>query len=136
MAGEGNNRTILVVEDEKLLLDAILRKLTKLGFQVEGSTSAEGALNYLKSGEVPDAIWLDYYLGDMNGFEFMSKLKEDDKWQKIPVFVVSNSASEKKKTNMLALGIKKYLLKAEYKLEDIAKIITEFLDGNENYVKQ
>jgi CheY-like chemotaxis protein len=126
---EGKTIKIMIVEDEELLMQAISKKLGLLGFETISCTSAEQALGYLKDlTELPDAIWLDYYLGDMNGFEFMGKLKDNQAWAGIPVFVVSNSASEQKKSSMLALGAKKYLLKAEYKLEDIANIIKDFVE--------
>ena len=115
---------IMVVEDEELLIQVIGRKLTKMGFEVISFTSAHQALDYLGNfGELPDAIWLDYYLGDMNGLDFMNALKKNPNWSKIPVFVVSNSASDEKKRSMLALGVKDYFLKAKYRLDEIADAI-------------
>lgn len=129
---ESKSYSIMVVEDEELLLRAISRKLSSLGHQAITCTSSRQAIDYLKNLEkAPDAIWLDYYLGDMNGLEFMSELKKNDSWSKIPVFVISNSASAQKKKAMLALGAKNYLLKAEYKLDDIVKMISEFLSKRE-----
>jgi CheY-like chemotaxis protein len=90
--------------------------------------SGEQALDYLGNLlELPDVIWLDYHLQKMNGLDFLKKVKENKKWQKIPVVIVSNSASEEKVHSMLALGAKKYVLKAEYRLDDIIKIVKEFL---------
>ena len=45
--------------------------------------------------------------------------------RKIPVLVVSNSASPDKVHRMLALGAKKYMLKAESRLDDLVKIVDE-----------
>ena len=55
----------------------------------------------------------------------MSKLKQEPKWAGIPVVVVSNSASADKVSQMLALGVKKYLLKAESRLEDLVNVMDE-----------
>jgi DNA-binding response OmpR family regulator len=127
---------IMVIEDEGLLLKAIQMKLSNFNVEVFAYTNAKDALNHLKSGEnLPDAIWLDYYLQDMNGLEFVNELKKLDNVKETPIVVVSNSASDEKTKNMLALGVKKYLLKAQYKLEDIAKIIIEIIEsegGGEN----
>lgn len=118
--------TIMVVEDEKLLLHAIQKKLEKSGKFVIPCSSADQAFEVLKSGEkLPDIIWLDYYLQDTNGLEFMSKLKQEPKWAGIPVVVVSNSASADKVSQMMALGVRKYLLKAESKLEDLVDVMDE-----------
>ena len=125
---EEKTHSIMVIEDEELLLRAISKKLTSEGHQAITCTSSRQAIDYLKNLEIlPDAIWLDYYLGDMNGLEFMNELKKNEVWSKIPVFVVSNSASAQKKNAMLALGAKDYLLKAEYKLDEIIKKISKYL---------
>src|SRR3990167_7142388 len=108
-----NNLKVLVVEDELLLLEAIGDKLHKEGIEAVLSSSGDKAIEYLNSGAVlPDAIWLDYYLKDMNGLAFMDRVRQNPKWQDIPVLVVSNSANNEKVKTMLALGVKKYLLKA------------------------
>lgn len=118
--------TVLAVEDEELLLRAIEMKLTKAGKRVIGCPSAEFALEKLSEmSRPPDVIWLDYYLKDMNGLQFMYKLKENPAWAHIPVVVVSNSASPDKVSQMLALGVKKYFLKAESKLEDLVTLMDE-----------
>lgn len=125
------NPTIMVVEDETLLLQAITKKLKLSGMDVLSCASGQQAVDYLKNlEELPDAVWLDYYLKDMNGLAFMQELKQDPVWGTIPVIVVSNSASPDKVHNMLALGAKKYILKAEYRLDEIIAMIREFLlDG-------
>jgi CheY-like chemotaxis protein len=122
------NPTVMVVEDENLLLQAITKKLKLTGIDVLSCSSGTQALDYLKSlDELPDAVWLDYYLKDMNGLAFMQRLRTDPKWSNIPVLVVSNSASPEKVHNMLALGAKKYILKAEYRLDEIITMIRDFI---------
>lgn len=119
---------IMVVEDEPMLLNAISLKLTKLDLGVVLCSSGQQALSSLASElTLPDIIWLDYYLEDMNGLDFITRIKQQPLWQNIPVIVVSNSASDTKVKNMLALGVNKYLLKAEYRLEEIVAIIEEIL---------
>lgn len=120
----------MVVEDETLLLQAITKKLKLSNLDVISCASGQQALDYLDSlDELPDAVWLDYYLKDMNGLAFMQTVKENPKWSQIPVVVVSNSASPEKVTNMLALGAKKYILKAEYRLDEIIKMMLEMIDS-------
>jgi CheY-like chemotaxis protein len=121
--------SILVIEDETLLLQAITKKLKLSGIDVLSCTTGQQAIDYLNNLEtLPDAVWLDYYLKDMNGLAFMQQLKASSKWSDIPVIVVSNSAGPEKVHNMLALGAKKYILKAEYPLMDIIEIMHEFVE--------
>lgn len=120
--------TIMVVEDETLLLQAITKKLKLSGLDVVSCASGQQAIDYLNNLDLlPDAVWLDYYLKDMNGLAFMQAIKENSKWQHIPVVVVSNSASPEKVHNMLALGAKKYILKAEYRLDEIITMMQDLI---------
>jgi CheY-like chemotaxis protein len=123
--------TVMIVEDESLLLQAISKKLELNGISTISCSSGNQAIDYLSNiGQLPDAIWLDYKLRDMDGVEFMEKLKIDEKFTKIPVIVVSNSASEDKVNSMMALGAKKYLLKAAYRLDELIPIVKQFIDKN------
>jgi two-component system, chemotaxis family, chemotaxis protein CheY len=119
--------TILVIEDENLLLQAITKKLTLSGLNPVSSTSGEQAIDYLNNlPQLPDAIWLDYHLKGMDGLTFLKEIKANPKWANIPVVVVSNSASPDKVHNMLALGANEYLLKAEYRLDQIIETVKKF----------
>src|SRR5258708_16078627 len=130
------NPTIMVVEDETLLLQAISKKIKISNMDVLSCSSGKQAIDYLSSlDEMPDAVWLDYYLKDMNGLAFMQLLKANPKWENIPVLVVSNSASPDKVSTMLGLGAKKYILKAEYRLDEIITIIKDFINNEKTTVK-
>ncbi|EKD48354.1 MAG: hypothetical protein ACD_65C00004G0002 [uncultured bacterium] len=123
--------TIMVVEDESILLQAISEKMKMEGVETITCTSAEQALDYLGNLETPpDAIWLDYYLegGGLNGLGFLEELKKNETWAKIPVLVVSNTASSEKVNKMTALGIVDYFVKAENDLGDLVKQAKKIVD--------
>jgi len=144
-----NKKTILVIEDERSLLKAIKLKLEKSNFQVITSRSVERAfttpiknvtisnvrvaLEHLEELERVDAIWLDHdLLGDEDGLDFVTKFKANGgKWSKVPIFVVSNTASSDLVKTYAKLGVNKYYVKAEYRLENIIKDITLSL-GNKD----
>ena len=58
---------------------------------------------------------------------FMEEVKKNENWKKIPVLVVSNSASPEKVQNMLSLGASRYILKAEHRLDEIVRIVRSLL---------
>lgn len=125
--------TIMVVEDEDLLLTAISRKLNRYDINVIPCKGGKEGIEILsKLEKLPNAIWLDYYLKDMNGLEFMNALKQNDKWIRIPTIVVSNSASPDKVSHMLTLGVKKYYLKAEHRLDDIITSVKDMIEEDNN----
>lgn len=115
------DKVILVVEDERPLLEAVKLKLESSGFSVVSARSVKEALNHLKDVEKIDAVWLDHYLlGQEDGLDFVVECKKEDSWCKdIPIFVVSNTASPDKVQAYLKLGVNKYFVKAEKRLDDI-----------------
>ncbi len=122
---------IMVVEDEELLMKAIVKKLEINGLKTTAYASGKDALKYLSNAtDIPDAIWLDYHLSDMDGLSFMGELKKLERYDKVPVFVVSNSASPEKVRGMLALGVEKYMVKAEHRLDELIEIIKTSIRDN------
>ncbi len=135
-------KTILVIEDERALLEAINDKLEKSNFAVIAARSVEEAfnanlkkdksgritiksieqaLNYLESLGKVSAIWLDHHLlGQEDGLDFIKKFKANGgRWDKIPVFVVSNAASPKTIKSYMGSGINKYYVKSDHRLDEI-----------------
>jgi OmpR family response regulator RpaB len=125
---------VLVIEDESALLKVITDKFSKVGITTITATNSNQAIECLqdlhKANDYPDAIWLDYYLKDSDGLTFMKEFHDLKDIPNIPILVVSNSASEKKVKGLLALGAKKYLLKAEHRLEDIVSEVKTLINSN------
>jgi two-component system, OmpR family, phosphate regulon response regulator PhoB len=114
------NKTVLIVEDEKPLLNAIRTKLENSGFDVLTSRTVEQALNYMNDIPNIDAIWLDHYLiGKGTGLDFVVAIKNEKRWKKIPIFVVSNTASPEKVHSYIKFGVSKYYTKADFRLDQI-----------------
>ena len=126
------DRIILVIEDEVPLQNAIRMKLEKNHFSVLTARSVDQALKHLEDVPGVEVIWLDHYLlGKESGLNFLDKLKSNvAKWKNIPVFVVSNTASEDKVQSYLRLGAEKYYTKSDYRLDAIIKDIKKFLEEN------
>ena len=126
-------KNVLIVEDEPALAEIIKIKFEKEGFIAVTVRTVLRALSYLEETDRVDAIWLDHYLlGKDNGLDFIVKLRgHDGKWERIPIFVVSNTADSEKKQAYLGLGVKKYYVKAEHTLDGIVDDIRAFLDHPE-----
>lgn len=128
-----DEKVILVLEDEKPLAEAIKTKLQNSGFGVTTARTVEQALNYLDDISDISAIWLDHYLlGKENGLDFIAKLKQrGGKWAKIPIFVVSNTASNENVRSYIQFGVNKYYVKAEHRLDEIISEIRNILENPE-----
>ncbi len=113
-------KKILLVEDEKCLAEAVKIKLEINGFQVLPADSVDRAKDLINRNSV-DFVWLDHYLlGEENGLDFVANIKSQGSTNKnIPIFVVSNTASNDKIQSYIKFGINKYYVKAEHSLEQI-----------------
>ena len=125
---KSNFKTILLVEDEESLQLIVSKKCKLNNLNVLQAKSYDEAIEKLKN-EIIDAVWVDHYLlGKENGLDLVKKMKEEDSpWKKIPIFVVSNTASDDKIKSYLHLGVNRYYTKADFKLGEIIKYINKCL---------
>ncbi len=122
-------RTILVVEDEMPLQNAIVQKLKISDFNAIGVRSVSEALEKLEKDLSIKAIWLDHYLmGQESGLDLVKKLKsKEGRLHDIPIFVVSNTASNDKVKEYVVTGITEYFVKATNRLDQIIDDIKKTL---------
>ncbi|MDD4901631.1 MAG: response regulator [Patescibacteria group bacterium] len=111
-------KTILVIEDELPLREAISIKLAKEGFLCLLAETAEAGLKILEQ-EKPDLIWLDLLMPGMGGFAFLEKIRQQPKLRDLPVVIVSVSASPEKIRLAFGLNVVDYLVKSQFRLADI-----------------
>jgi two-component system chemotaxis sensor kinase CheA len=116
-------RSILVIEDEELLQEAIKAKLEKDGYRVAGARMVDQAVDFLNTIGQVDAIWLDHYLPDYTGLDFLEAIRKNPAWAKIPVYLVTNTVNPEIINKYLALGIRQYYVKMLTKLETIVSKI-------------
>lgn len=120
MSNETKQKSILVIEDEPALQEAIKMKLEKDGVRVIAFSTAEEGAEFLKK-EKPDLVWLDILLPGMNGLEFLKVIREDYNLKNLPVVVVSVSSSQEKMKRAFELNIADFIVKSEGDLNSIVK---------------
>lgn len=121
-------KNVLVIEDEQALNNAIKMKLEKKGYKVVSVLTAEEAIPILENQDI-DFIWLDILLPGMNGLEFLRVIRQKPLLKDKKVAVVSVSGSFGTKAEAKKYGIVDYVVKSEYKLEDIIERIIREING-------
>lgn len=81
-------KRILVVEDEDRVRDVWVDALQEVGYTVTGFEFGADALGRLPE-LTPDLILLDMMMPEMEGFEFLARLRRNPGWAHVPVLVVS-----------------------------------------------
>lgn len=98
---------ILLVEDNELNRDMLVRRLEHRGFQV--CTAGDGRQGLaLARAQMPDLILLDMSLPEMNGWEVARKLKGDASTQAIPVIALTAHAMQGDREAALDAGCEDY----------------------------
>jgi DNA-binding response OmpR family regulator len=78
MTGNGDRRSILVVDDEPTITDVVSRYLVRAGYRTRTAGDGEEALR-LAASEQPDLIVLDLMLPGLDGLEVMRRLQEHER---------------------------------------------------------
>ena len=119
-------KKILFVEDEPSLQKAVSEVFIQEGFELLSASDGEEGLKITKE-EKPDLILLDLILPKKDGFEVLKELKADEKLKDIPVIVLTNLEGIGDVEKAIQLGATTYLVKANYRLEDVVRKIKDFL---------
>ena len=125
-------KKILIIEDDVFLGDVLTQKLTNEGFETTLSRDGLEGFTKIKSLQ-PDLVLLDIILPNMNGYEILEQKQKDPTIAGIPVIIVSNSGQPVEINRALALGVKDYLVKAQFDPEEVlVKVRTELQKAEEH----
>jgi CheY-like chemotaxis protein len=113
-----NNKTILLVEDDKIDAMTVNRAVRDLNIPnpLKHVLNGVEALDYLKDNESPCIVLLDLNMPKMNGLELLAILKNDEMLRKTPVIFLTTSNTESERQQSFAHGVAGYMVKpGDYK---------------------
>lgn len=88
---ERNNKSVLVVDDDRDLRYLLSVRLVSAGYMVYGAANGLEALAQMENHSV-DVVLTDYHMPKMDGFEFLSVCRE--KWPETPVLFLSGEQDD------------------------------------------
>ena len=112
-------KTILIVEDEKNIVDILRFNLQREGYRTWEAYDGEDGLSKAQAGK-PDLILLDVMLPKMNGFEVCRALREAG--DNVPVIILTAREEETDKVLGLEIGADDYITKPFSMRELIARV--------------
>ena len=102
--------SVLVVDDERDILELVKYNLDKEGYQVTVVTTGEDALAAART-KLPDIVILDLMLPGVDGLEVCRRLKADPKTRTIPIVMLTAKGDEADVVTGLELGASDYVTK-------------------------
>ena len=112
---------IWCVEDDASIRDIEIYTLLSTGFEARGFEDGKAAFDVLKD-EQPDLILLDVMMPEMDGIEFLRKVKSSSVFCDIPIIMATAKGSEYDKVKSLDMGADDYLVKPFGMMEMVSRI--------------
>jgi DNA-binding response OmpR family regulator len=117
-------RTILVVDDSAVVVEAVSGELVRDGYNVFTAGDGLEALDVIKKTQV-DLILLDIDMPRMNGYQLCKLLKRDENFRHIPIVMLTAKNSEADRMWGLKAGTDEYLIKP-FNYDKVREVIRRF----------
>lgn len=122
-------KKVLIIEDDMLTADALLKRCQSENFDVVRAKNGEEGLK-IALAEHPDLILLDIIMPVMDGVTTLKNLRKDDWGKDAKVMILTNLDDGKKVMEAVVNNTFDYLIKSDWKIEDIIEKIKSKLKEN------
>jgi len=123
---------ILIVDDDKFLIDMYSMKFSEEGFDVETCFNAKEVLEKIEAGLSPDICLIDIIMPGMDGFQLIEKLKTEGKCDNASVIILSNLGQKEDIDRGLSVGIDGYIVKASATPSEVVAKVREVIKNKDN----
>ena len=119
-------RTILIVDDSEFVRNYHSYVLEQAQFQVLTAVDGSDGLEKLYSNPC-DLVLTDINMSNMDGYEFIRRVRLDNRYRSLPIIIVSTESESKDKSKGFEAGANLYLVKPcrpETMVENVRMILT------------
>ncbi|KKW22979.1 MAG: Transcriptional regulator, Crp/Fnr family [Candidatus Kaiserbacteria bacterium GW2011_GWB1_52_6] len=120
---DAEKKMILIIDDDKFLVDMYSMKFTMEGYAVQACLSAKDALNLLRGGLLPDVIMFDLTMPELDGLSFLTALTEEKLAPKALKIALTNQSEDAEQKKAMDLGADKYIVKASAIPSEVVDIV-------------
>ena len=105
-------KKILLVDDDRFLLDMYAIKFTKANYEVKTADSTDAGIKLIRDGYIPDIILSDIVMPGMDGLEMVDAIKKEKLAPKATIIMLTNQGSSDDVARARKLDIDGYIVKA------------------------
>ncbi len=120
-------RIVMLVDDDKFLLDMYSMKFTQAGYAVRAHLGAKSALEDLRGGAQPDAILFDLSMPEIDGFGFLQAIREGNLATSARKIALTNQSDDAEQKQARDLGADEYIIKASVIPSEVVAKVGELL---------
>lgn len=117
--------SVLLLDDDKFLLDMYSMKFTKEGFTVQACLKADEATSALEGGFHADALLFDILMPECDGFQFLQRLAEKHLASDAIRVALTNQSNDEDRARALSLGADLYLVKASLIPSEVVSTVAD-----------
>lgn len=117
-------KTVLIVEDDNLLLLTLTNQFEDAGYTVITATDGVQGVERFLSGK-PDAVVMDVMMPRKDGVEMLEEIREKAPESTVPVIVLSNANDMDYVARAMGNGAIAYLLKSDRQIDSVVKLVEE-----------
>jgi PAS domain S-box-containing protein len=114
----GGNCPVLVVDDDESVRQTLRSVLERHSWRVFEAENGAIALAGMQL-EAPELILLDLVMPEMDGFEFLERVRENEAWRHIPVIILTSKDLTKEERDALNGNVERVLVKQSYTYSDL-----------------
>ena len=119
------NPTIVLVDDDRFLLDLYAMKFMRRGYDVHAFLSANDALTALRSGLTPSVILTDLVMPSMDGYTLLSTMRDEHLSPDASRIVLTNEQVAGIQAKVEALGVSRVIVKATMLPDQVVSVVDE-----------
>lgn len=116
-----NMKRILIIEDDRDIVELVRYNLANEGFQVSAASDGNSGLNSLKKAP-PDLLLLDLMLPKLSGLDICREIRRDDSLNRLPILMLTARGDEADRVVGLEMGADDYVTKPFSPRELIARV--------------
>lgn len=120
-------KKILLIDDDRFLLDMYAIKFNKSGYEVKTADSTDAGLQLMRGGYVPDIVLCDVVMPGMDGLEMVSILKKENIAPDATIIMLTNQGSADDIARARKLNVDGYIVKATTVPSEVLKEVEDIL---------
>jgi DNA-binding response OmpR family regulator len=101
----------LLIIDDEISIRKLLEFYFGKYFTVTTKSDGQEAMDYIKQGNLPDAIIADLKMPKMDGYDFTTEVRKMESLKTTPVMILSGNESSSDRIHCLKIGADDYLIK-------------------------
>jgi len=132
MADNKDKYKVLIIDDDKFLLDVYSVKFKEYGHTVITAFGGEEAIEKIKEDDNFDAIILDIVMPGMDGFEFLVKLRDNKLAKNSKLIILTNQGEREDMERASRFDVDGYIVKANTVPSDVLKEVLKIIEKGKN----